>query len=169
MNMQMHAEGDHIPGVMALDLDPGHEEVTRLVLWQLARWLLPQHQSVVGLVNLLNLQSEEEGPGRRVGREWEAPMRALCVALGVQDAIEFRVDPLNSPGALIHWMSMLALMSMLSERQCWHLAEFGPPEGVRRVPAPMLAFDAHFHVDRLCQRLRCVGWMMMRSGGGDPP
>ena len=176
-NLQGHAEAHHLPGVMDVDLDPLDPAVRLLrknAIWQLARWVLFPLKTdhwARPLMEWVRLQDQGDLMGRRHDEPaqlvWHQAMQALCEDLGGgKPPGVFRVRPLNSPGALLHWSSQLTLLSAVTPNQ-WRfwMDTYPAPEGARRLAGELQSFDAHFHFDRLCRHLNTRCWEQLEERG----
>ncbi|XP_060600969.1 uncharacterized protein LOC132754339 [Ruditapes philippinarum] len=164
--IKVHAFKHHVPGIFDERLQPDDEWVLRgrrNALIQAARWLLVKPAaSLDELMSFVRIQKLLLSTGDTVvsSTQMEA-MQAFCGFLKSPIPKEFILEPINSPGALIHWKVLLLVAASLNaeEREYWKTS-FPIPEGMvidepEEEPAEILpeAYDSHFHLDRTLREL----------------
>ncbi|MCW4342764.1 MAG: TatD family hydrolase [Candidatus Thiodiazotropha endolucinida] len=173
--LKWHVLHSHAPGVFHEDLPADSDLSARRfsALSILAKAIHGSQAKISDLVDTVNrysLLSEGEILDNQV-----KAMEEMCHALDWEIPTAFSLQPLNSPACLIHWKVLSALLQNLAPHVRESLREsFPAPKGIVNTqqdsidpvldqemedvevePVPSrLAFDSHFHLDRLQWSLR---------------
>ena len=166
--LKWHVLHSHAAGVFHEDLPADRKLSLRRfsALSIMAKAGHGNHAKVDNLVDTINRYN-------LIGDKWEilehqeSAMKEICYAVDSEVPTIFELQPMNSPACLIHWKSLMALLENLAPRVRENLrSSFPAPQGtgdsstieiaeeperiMEQEAAPTrLAYDTHFHQDRL--------------------
>ena len=114
-----HAYQNHVPRLFHETHDPATVSQKRLsALKQLAEWLFGTTGTVLQLAEYSSsMRLLCDDYKRVITQAQKASARALCREMNVAEPERFSLEPLSTPGMLVHWKAILMLLAELEEGQ----------------------------------------------------
>ncbi|MCU7901932.1 MAG: TatD family hydrolase [Candidatus Thiodiazotropha sp. (ex Lucinoma aequizonata)] len=135
--LKKHVIEAHVPQLFRESLDPSPEvcDSRHAALVVFSMVIVGSRGNPQGLVDLINTFGLIF-PGATITGTQERATRELCKAADWPIPEEFTLYPLNSPALLLHWRALLAIATLLTERQRRDIRNSFPcPEPVNVVQA----------------------------------